>query len=87
MSNVTFTTTNIRLPKSDLRALKIIAAQCGKSLSGLFREIASSFLVDASRAIDDVNQDPIWRWGDKPVKTGDPLLSQKIDEILYGKRK
>lgn len=84
MKTISFATTNIRLPASDLRALKIIAVKSGKSLSGLLREITSLFLVEAEEVVKNIEDDAVWKWGNKPVKTGDPLLSQKIDKILYG---
>jgi len=85
MDSIALTVTNIRLPANDLRALKAVAAAGEKSLSGLLREIVAGFLTRTEKLNENLFRDPLWRWGDQPIGTGDSSLSQKIDGVLYGK--
>lgn len=84
MTDLSLTTTNIRLPAADLRDLKVVALKRGESLAALLRGVIAGFLTETKTVSQDLSQDPIWQWGQRPIKTGDPLIAQKIDETLYG---
>ena len=84
MNDLALTTTNIRLPAADLQDLKVVALKKGESLAALLRGIIVGFLAETKTVSQNLDRDPIWQWGQKPIKTGDPLISQKIDETLYG---
>lgn len=83
MAEVDYTITNIRLRVDDLKDLKVYAAQKGRSVSSLVREIVAKFLSEVKTKTEAKKRDSVWRLGDKPVNTGDPHLAQRIDEILY----
>ncbi len=78
----TYTVTNIRIPKEDLKKLKLIALERDESVSALLRGlIAESLPTPKKRA---KKKDGIWNLAKLAVNTGDKYLSQRVDEIVYG---
>jgi len=78
----TYTVTNIRVAKEDLKKLKRIALERDESVSALLRGlIATSLPMPKRRA---KKKDEIWKLEKYAVNTGDKNLSKRVDEIAYG---
>ena len=78
----TYTVTNIRVAKEDLKKLKRIALERDESVSALLRGlIATSLPMPKKRA---KKKDEIWKLAKYAVNTGDKNLSKHVDEIVYG---
>ncbi len=77
--------TNVRLPVPTARALKKRAAEEGKSLVQLIRELSEQYIAsDIFLGGDQRKQDVIWDLPNLAVKTGQSNLANRIDSILYG---
>jgi len=88
-AQVGMTTTNIRLPKSHLKALKRVAVEQECSLSRLVREIVEEFLHRQRRPLSPslFRKDPLFRLGTKPGRSGLGDLAEDHDKYLYGSRR
>ena len=80
------TTTNIRLPKTHLKALKRVAVEREYSLSRLVREILEEFLDRQRRPLSPAafRQDPLFGLGTKPGRSGLGDLAEHHNKYLYG---
>jgi len=77
--------TNVRLPKEKHRRLKLLAINKGTSIGHLLEEAVDTILEGKDRRLNIAYQDdPIWNLPKIAFKSKDPLLSQKVDEIVYG---
>lgn len=80
-----YTQTNVRLPGPTARALKKRAAEEGKSLVQLIRELSEQYLASEIFLRQEIRKrDAIWDLPRRAVKTGQPNLANRIDTILYG---
>lgn len=79
------TTTNIRLPRVQLRQLKRVAVDQEKSLSRLVREILEEFLARQRAPLSPAayRNDPLFRVGKKPGRSGLGDLAERHDRYLY----
>lgn len=79
-------TTNVRLPKAHLKALKRVAVEREYSLSRLVREIVEEFLDRERRPLSPTafRQDPLFGLGTKPGRSGLGDLAEQHDKYLYG---
>lgn len=85
MQEKQFITTNIRLPKEYLKALKHEALQKEKSVSFLLRELVHEHLKSVPEKLRARKKIfSIWEFDKLAKKTGDPSLSSRIDKIVYG---
>ena len=78
-------TTNIRMPKGYIKALKQEALQKEKSVSFLLRELVKEHLGERgleSRIRGRARS--IWNLPNLARKTGNPNLASDIDKIVYG---
>lgn len=81
-----FITTNIRLPKEYLKALKQEALQREKSVSFLLRELVYQHIKSVPEKVKERRKIfSIWEFGKLAKKTGDSSISSQIDNIVYGK--
>ena len=79
-------TTNIRLPRVHLKALKRVAVERDTSVSRLVRELVGEFL-DRQRAplsAAAFRRDPLFGLGTKPGRSGLGDLAERHDKYLYG---
>lgn len=79
------TTTNLRLPRAQLRALKRVAVERDTSLSRLVREIVGEFLACQARPLSPsaYRGDPVFGLGAKPGRSRLGDLAEKHDKYLY----
>lgn len=78
-----YTVTNIRIPKEDLKKLKLVALERDESVSALLRELIRESLPAPKKRAK--KKDGLWRLAELAVETGDKNLSARVDEIVYGK--
>ncbi len=80
------TTTNIRLPKAHLKALKRVAVERECSLSRHVREMVEEFLERQRRPLSPstFRQDPLFALGTKPGRSGLGDLAEHHNKYLYG---
>ena len=78
----TYTTTNIRVLKEDLKRLKLSALKENRSISAILRELIEQY-IRLSRERQPRN--PLSALEKYAVKTGDKKLSGRIDKIVYNK--
>lgn len=78
----TYITTNIRVPKEDLKRLKLSALKENKSISAILRELIEQY-IRLSREQQPHN--PLSALEKYAVKTGDKKLASRIDKIVYVK--
>jgi hypothetical protein len=78
--------TNVRLLPEELKALKQLALEKDLSLSGLFRKMIAEHL-ERERVLSgkDWKNDPFFRIGDKPGRSGLRQVSREHDHYLYGR--
>jgi hypothetical protein len=81
-------TTNIRLPKTHLKALKRVAVERECSLSRLVREILEEFLERQRRPLSPAafGNDPLFGLGTKPGRSGLADLAEHHNKYLYGRK-
>lgn len=80
-----FITTNIRLPKDYLKALKQEALRKEKSVSFLLRELVKEhFRPQIMDKEIKGRTRSIWDFPKLAKKTGNPRLASTVDEIVYG---
>ncbi|TSC79728.1 MAG: hypothetical protein G01um101429_403 [Parcubacteria group bacterium Gr01-1014_29] len=80
-------TTNIRLPKNQLRALKQEALQKEKSVGFLLRELIRMHVQSGTHKIHKKRKiTSIWDLPKLAVDMGDSTLASHIDDIVYGNR-
>lgn len=88
MSQQEFVTTNIRVPKTHLKALKQEALKKEKSVNFLLRRLIERYLMglfpEPSRGRHPMRS--IWDFPRIARKTGDRHLTAQIDRIVYGKK-
>ena len=70
--------TQISLPPDEYAAAKFEAARLGISLAEFFRR--------ALRTVLPVDESNPWMRYAGMVDTGDPVSSQKIDDVVYGRK-
>ena len=70
--------TQISLPKDEYAAAKREAARLGISLAELLRR--------SLRTVLPVNDTKPWMRYAGMVETGDPASSQRIDDVVYGRK-
>ena len=78
----TYTVTNIRVAKEDLKKLKRIALERDESVSALLRGLIKTSLSMPKRRAK--KKDEIWELAKYAVNMGDKNLSKRVDEIVYG---
>jgi len=78
----TYTTTNIRVPKEDLKRLKLSALKENKSISAILRELIEQYI---KLSCERQPRNPLSALEKYAVKTGDKKLSGRIDKIVYAK--
>lgn len=80
------TTTNVRLPKAQLKQLKRVAVEREMSLSRLVREILDEFLQRerAPLSPEAFRKDPLFTLGKNPRRSGLGDLAERHDKYLYG---
>ena len=78
----TYTVTNIRVAKEDLKKLKRIALERDESVSALLRGLIAESLPVPKKHTK--KRDGIWNLAKYAVNTGDKNLSKRVDEIVYG---
>lgn len=78
--------TNIRLPKTQLRALKQKALKKEKSVNFLIRQLIERYVGESSPKphIGYHAKRSIWDFPKLARKTGDRRLTARIDKIVYG---
>ena len=84
-----FVTTNLRLPKEYLRALKEEALRKEKSVSFLMRELVKQYIQPRGLKMQEEKRSKprsIWDFPKLAKKTGDSHLALKVDRIVYGDR-
>lgn len=85
MNQNTFAQTNVRLPAPLIRDLKKSAAEEGKSLARVIRELGEAYVRGSIKLNARARQsDPIWTIHSRAVRTGRTDLASRIDEIVYG---
>ncbi|MDP3988730.1 MAG: ribbon-helix-helix protein, CopG family [bacterium] len=81
---VEYTTTNVRLPKRDLRKLKKVAADRNVSLAVLLRQAISRYAL--SQPTERVSgADSLISFARRAPKTGVADMASRADEFLYGR--
>ncbi len=81
-----YTQTNLRLPKSLLVALKKSAAEEGKSVAQLMRELGENYVNAGAPERSGYENDPIWQVPEQAISTGESHLAEDIDNTVYGKK-
>ena len=79
--------TNVRLPKTHLKALKQEALRREKSVNYLLRQLIERYLHTTLFGTDKEKERPIrsvWDFPHIARRTGDRRLAEKIDSIVYG---
>ncbi len=78
-----YTTTNIRLPREDLKQLKYEAVRENKSVAALIREVIKQRVLGV-RAQSKEGKISFWDLPKYAVKTGYRHLARDADKIVYG---
>lgn len=77
--------TNVRLERETLQELKRVAVDRGRSLAGVFEEMAADYL-GRTRALAGKNwrKDPFFRVGSRRGGSGHRNVARNHDRHLYG---
>ena len=80
------TTTNIRLPRTQRKALKRVAVERECSLARLVREVLEEFLDRQRNPLPPAafRKDPLFGVGTKPGRSGLGDLAKNHNKYLYG---
>ena len=86
MVTIDYTTTNIRLPKEDLRVLKREAFTKEQSVGALLRSLIREHFVVRVSAGKRVKRAPrsVWDLPKRARRTGARDLASNVDRIVYG---
>ena len=84
MSMKTYTVTNIRVAKEDLKKLKRIALERDESVSALLRGLVQDYVSKPPRK-KEKRKVPLSGLHKYAVNTGQKDLASRVDEIVYGK--
>lgn len=78
--------TNVRLPAPLIRDLKKSAAEEGKSLAQIIRELGEAYVRGSIKLSASARRnDPIWTIHRRAARTGQKDLASRIDEIVYAR--
>lgn len=78
----TYTITNIRVPKEDLKRLKLSALKENKSISAILRELIEQYIRLSRERQPRNSLSTLEKYA---VKTSDKKLASRIDKIVYAK--
>lgn len=76
--------TTLELPDDLLRAIKVRAAQEGRSMKDLLTELLRTALSGRKTAVASGNRKKLPVIPSKPAKPGEEMTPERVAQILYG---